>query len=127
MGCILHFSVMPNHVHMLISMIRRENENGHFNKQLSDLSENMKIIKGYSAREINKISVKTGSIWMREYYDTMINTEKQICKCVLYILRNPVKAGLTDDLFSWHGNYYNEEKLIQYTGLKLYELDKLYP
>jgi len=120
------FSVMPNHVHILLSLMGHKRDYEERKSTLSVLSENLKIIKGYTAREINKLLGTKGSIWMREYFDTMIRTEKQFCSCVMYILRNPVKAGLTADIFSWYGNYYNENKIREYTGLRIAEMNELY-
>lgn len=116
---------MPNHIHILLSLLGHKGDYEERKSTLSAFYENLKIIKGYTAREINKLPGTKRSIRMREYFDTMIRTEKQFCSCVMNILRNPVEAGLTEDIFAWYGNYYNENKIREYTGLRIAEMNDL--
>jgi hypothetical protein len=47
--------------------------------------------KRFSAREINKLRGKTGSLWQREYWDRLIRSEKQFTWTRNYIFKNPEK------------------------------------
>lgn len=83
--------VMPNHVHVIV---RPEGE--HL------LNEIVKVWKGYTAREANKLLSRTGeSFWDREYYDHVIRTDNEKARFTAYIHNNPVKAGLSATPEAW--------------------------
>ncbi|MES2996201.1 MAG: hypothetical protein V4733_05255 [Verrucomicrobiota bacterium] len=63
--------IMPNHVHLLFS-------------PLAPLEILMKTWKGISARRIGH-----GSIWQKNYRDTVIRDSQHFSNCVRYIRRNP--------------------------------------
>lgn len=67
--------IMPNHVHLLFS-------------PMWPLEKLMKTWKGVSARRIGK-----GSIWQKNYRDTMIRDSKHFANAVRYIRKNPKKLG----------------------------------
>jgi REP element-mobilizing transposase RayT len=75
-------AVMANHVHLLIT------PRVHPSKLLQSL-------KGFTAREANKILNRTGvSFWQRESYDHWVRDEREMTRIKEYIEQNPVKAGL---------------------------------
>ena len=88
--------VMPNHVHALVSFLP-----GH------GLAELMKSWKGYTAREINKRTGKTGeAFWQERYYDRLIRDWAHFTNVVRYIRRNPEKARLRESEFLlWEGEW----------------------
>jgi REP element-mobilizing transposase RayT len=78
--------VMPNHVHALIGPpdgIER-----------CDLSRITKFWKGRSARRINVLLGRRGSLWQRESWDRWIRDERHYAAVRDYIERNPQRAGL---------------------------------
>jgi len=77
------FVVMPNHVHVLFRLLL-----GH---RLEDV---LKAWKGFTAREINRQTGRSGPLWQQDYWDRMIRNEEHFAKCQDYILRNPEKAKL---------------------------------
>ncbi len=82
------FVVMPNHVHVLFRPLRPH--------RLPDI---LKSWKGFTAREINRVTGASGTLWQAEYWDRLIRSEKHFHRCLRYIRENPVKAGLRDDEF----------------------------
>ena len=74
------FSIMPNHVHLLV-------------KPLIKLPLMMQKIKGSSARIINEIMGRSGQFWVNDYYDKMIRDEKHFSIVYQYIKNNPLKLG----------------------------------
>ncbi len=76
--------VMPNHVHLIIQP--KENHN------LSDILRN---IKSYTAKEANKHLGTTGAFWKKESYDHLIRSEQAFWHVLRYIERNPEAAGIT--------------------------------
>ena len=77
-------SIMPNHVHLLL-------------KQQADLAKIMKCIKGESAAVLNKSLLRTGTFWLRGYYDVAIRDQKHFDRAFEYIVNNPKKANLQDE------------------------------
>jgi REP element-mobilizing transposase RayT len=76
------FAVMPNHVHLLIT-------------PLVPLSKLQQALKGFTAREANKVLNRTGhSFWQRESYDHWVRDAEEFARIKSYIERNPVKAGI---------------------------------
>ena len=74
--------IMSNHVHLLIT-------------PLVPLPRIMKTIKGYSARQANRVLGRTGQpFWEIESYDHWVRTPEEFNKIIDYIEYNPVKAGL---------------------------------
>jgi len=53
--------------------------------------------KGFTARRINALLGRSGSLWQRDYFDRLVRDEKHFANCVCYIRRNPEKARLSDN------------------------------
>ncbi|HKK81400.1 MAG TPA: transposase [Prolixibacteraceae bacterium] len=98
---VLAYSIMPNHVHLLLSNLK---------KHLSDI---LKPLKGFSAWEINKQAGRKGTFWQDESYDHIIRSRDEMANTVDYILNNPVKSGLcdhyTEHRFTWCADFLVEE------------------
>ena len=71
------FSIMPNHVHLLLKP----------NEQLAML---MQKIKGPSSRFINQMLSRKGKFWSADYYDKAIRNEKHFSVVYKYIKQNPL-------------------------------------
>jgi REP element-mobilizing transposase RayT len=83
------YVVMSNHVHLLIWP----------NRLLWRIT---KSIKGYTARECNKILKHTGtSFWQEESFDHLVRNEDEFYRIRTYIEMNPVKAGLVNKPGQW--------------------------
>ena len=92
---LLCYCIMPNHVHVVFTL----------KQSARALNKIMKSIKGYSARESNKILSRRGTFWQDESYDHIVRDEKELERIIYYVLNNPVKAGLVDDWEKWEWNY----------------------
>ncbi|MDZ4181950.1 MAG: transposase [Candidatus Cloacimonadaceae bacterium] len=99
------YTIMPNHLHLLLRPAERDG------KPIA-LAEIMMRFKGISARQVNLILNRSGSLWYREYYDHWVRNEKEFVNIVEYIRQNPVKAGLVNDADRW-----------RWTGLNLGDRD----
>jgi REP element-mobilizing transposase RayT len=76
------FAIMANHVHVLLL-------------PLISPSKLLQSLKGFTAREANKLLGRTGEqFWRRESYDHWVRDETEWNRIARYIERNPVKAGL---------------------------------
>jgi REP-associated tyrosine transposase len=65
----------------------------------------MKSIKGYTAREANRVLGRKGNFWEPENYDHYVRDATEYERIVRYVLNNPVKAGLVSHWQEWVWNY----------------------
>jgi putative DNA methylase len=82
--------VMPNHVHLLIEPLLEQ--------RLADL---VHAWKSFTAKEINRLLGRTGSLWQREYWDRYIRDMEHLQSTIAYIHTNPVAAGLVVQVAHW--------------------------
>lgn len=75
--------IMPNHVHLLIQPL-----------QGYALSKILSSIRRMSAREINRILKRKGSLWQPEPFDHLVRSQFQFEKFRKYIALNPNRAKL---------------------------------
>jgi putative transposase len=79
--------VMPDHVHLVLTPLYAGN--GFYS-----VAEIMQGIKSASAHQINHLFNREGQIWQHESFDRVLRHEESIRKKVVYVLENPVRAGL---------------------------------
>ncbi len=76
------FALMGNHIHVLLLP--------HI-----EPSHLLESLKGFTAREANKILNRTGQpFWQHEYYDHWVRNPQEWQRIARYIESNPVAAGL---------------------------------
>lgn len=75
--------IMPNHVHFLVRPF-----DGY------ELNKIVHSIKSFTSHEANRMLGRSGTFWMREYFDRYIRDSEHFAKTVRYIDRNPVAAKL---------------------------------
>jgi len=77
--------VMPNHVHVIFSLLGEHT-----------LDAILHAWKSYSSHEANILLKRTGHFWQREYFDHIVRHEASLQKIMRYVKENPPKAGLSD-------------------------------
>jgi putative transposase len=83
------YVVMRNHVHVLLEP----------NVPLARIT---KSIKGYTAREANKLLQRTGTpFWQYESYDHWVRNDSELQRIVRYIESNPVSTGFVCKPEDW--------------------------
>ncbi len=82
--------VMPDHVHLIYSPLRREDGWGY------SLPEVMKAIKGSAAWRINHVLERSGPVWQEEFFDHVIRSNENLMDKVNYVCENPMRAGLAN-------------------------------
>lgn len=83
----LAWVVMPDHVHWLF--------------QLGDslsLSFAMKRFKARSAHQVNAYLNRQGPLWQKTFYDHAVRQEEDIRQIARYIVANPLRAGLVNNI-----------------------------
>jgi REP element-mobilizing transposase RayT len=77
--------IMPNHFHALVEPVEKQT-----------LGSILQRWKGTSARRINQMSGRSGSLWQAEAFDHIVRSEAQFEHFRRYITANPGKAGLKE-------------------------------
>jgi len=75
--------IMPNHVHVLVSL-SGGTEPGQW----------LQVLKGGSSYAINRQLHRKGTLWSKDYFDRLIRDESHFFNCARYIRKNPAKARL---------------------------------
>ncbi|MCK0715546.1 transposase [Chromohalobacter sarecensis] len=83
----LCFVVMPDHIHWLFTLGEEQS-----------LSQVVKRFKGRSAQSINRHLVRQGAVWEEGYHDHLIREEEDWQMVARYIVANPLRAGLVEDI-----------------------------
>jgi putative DNA methylase len=84
------WTIMPNHVHILFRPF-----------ELHNLTSIIHSWKSYTAQQANSLLGRTGRFWEPEYFDRIIRGPRHFEFTARYILMNPVKAGLCEEISQW--------------------------
>jgi REP element-mobilizing transposase RayT len=84
--------IMPGHVHLIFRLV-----------EPYELSPVLQRIKGGSARQINQMLGREGSVWSDESFDHVIRDGAELEEKLEYIRQNPVKRALVKhpDRYQW--------------------------
>jgi len=82
----LAWVLMPDHLHWLVTV------------DSSGLSEVVRIFKGKTGFILNKHLTRQGAFWQRGFYDHAIRKEEEIRAAARYIVANPLRAGLVEQI-----------------------------
>ncbi|MEG2805532.1 transposase [Stenotrophomonas sp.] len=82
----LAWVVMPDHVHWLMQL------------RQGTLADCMAVFKSRSARLLNARLGRQGKLWQHGYFDHAVRTDASLRKHALYLLANPIRAGLATAL-----------------------------
>ena len=109
------YAIMPNHVHTLL----RPKQLSFSTDVFIPLSEITRRLKGYTAREANRILERTGlTFWQKESFDHWPRDENEFYRIVAYIENNPVKAGLVERPSDWIWSSAGERKRRGWTEIR---------
>ncbi len=82
--------VMPDHVHLLLTPLREQIGRPY------PLQQILKLIKGTSARDVNKLLGCSGPVWQEESFDHVLRSNESFAETLEYIRQNPVRRGLVE-------------------------------
>ena len=80
--------VMPDHVHLLLTPLCDKKGWPY------GLPGILKLIKGASARSVNKLVGVFGPVWQEESFDHVLRSHESLEEKLKYIRQNPVRRGL---------------------------------
>ena len=94
--------VMPDHVHALFQPWPKDKDAADETVFWS-LTELMRSLKSFAAREINKLEGTTGALWEKETFDRFIRSDRDLEEKFHYILRNPWDSRVAgqDESYPW--------------------------
>ncbi len=84
------YVVMPDHLHWLFQLRER-----------NSLQSVVRRTKGRSAYRVNQTRMQTGPVWQRGYHDRLVRQEESLETVGDYIVHNPVRAGLVEDIIDY--------------------------
>jgi len=93
---------MPDHVHLICMPL--VDENGSIS-----IPEITRTIKSESAHRINEVLGRTGRVWQDESFDHILRGDESLKKKALYILENPVRAGLVASPAEYRWLWWNQQ------------------
>jgi REP element-mobilizing transposase RayT len=82
--------VMPDYVHLLLLPLRDEKGWPY------SLPTILKLVKGTSARSVNKLSGSSGPVWQEESFDHVLRSQESFEEKLEYLRQNPVRRGLVN-------------------------------
>ena len=98
--------LMPDHWHGLIKLGEGAN-----------LSTVVQRIKGVTARYVNQSCAFDGPLWAKGFHDHALRRDEAIEQAARYIIANPVRAGLVEELMDYP--YWDAYFINGATGLQL--------
>jgi REP element-mobilizing transposase RayT len=85
------FVVMDDHVHLLIQSLPGQ-----------DLSKTLRVLKGYTARQINELRGRTGVLWQKDSYTQVLDNWAAIETRREYVYLNPLRRwGTPPPEYAW--------------------------
>ncbi|MDD5729877.1 MAG: transposase [Candidatus Omnitrophica bacterium] len=87
---ILHYCLMPNHLHLLVKAGKAE-----------DLPKFMQAVLQVYAAYFRKKYDCVGFVFQNRYKSCLIDSESYLLECARYIERNPLRAKLIDNLLQY--------------------------
>jgi len=77
---------LPDHLHWLMEL------------QTGTLAECMSLLKSRSSRLLNQQLGRRGALWQHGYHDHAVRSDESLHEKAMYIMANPVRAGLACEL-----------------------------
>lgn len=82
---LLAWTLMPDHLHLLITLSHAESLQGVVQK-----------VKSNTARELKSIDPSLGQVWASAFHDRALRGDDDIRGVARYVVLNPVRAGLVE-------------------------------
>jgi putative transposase len=86
---VLCYCLMGNHYHLLVKTLA------------ATLARGMRELNGVYAQWFNRRHVRVGHLFQGRYKAILVQQDEHLLSTLLYIVRNPLRAGLCQDLGEW--------------------------
>ena len=88
------YCLMDNHYHLLIKT------------QLANLSKGMHLLNGVFTQRMNYKHERSGHLFQGRYKAVLVDAESHFLEVVRYVVLNPVRAGMVEDVSLWPWSSY---------------------
>ena len=122
---IFNYTVTSNHIHFLVL----DAGDRHV------IPQSMQLITGRIGQEYNRRKNRKGAFWEDRYHATALDKGEHLCRCLVYMDLNMVRAGVVSHPAEWAHSGYNKiqqprqrkalinyDELCSHLGMKKYEL-----
>jgi putative transposase len=92
---LLAYCIMPNHLHWVCTPLIGQDE------LPISLARVNHSLKGYTAHKANDVLGRKGAFWQHESNDRWARDHDEVRRIILYVMNNPVKAGLVEHWDQW--------------------------
>jgi putative transposase len=99
------YIVMPNHVHLLVSLNDRQ-----------ELGRVIQLIKGGFSHSLRRHGAVFPVVWQQRYYDRRVRDANEFAEISRYISQNPVRRGLVENAADYPYSSAGKRGVLQ--GLK---------
>jgi putative transposase len=83
-GCAVHaYCLMTNHVHLLLTPPTE-----------SAAGRMMRLLAQHYSQYVNRTYERRGTIWEGRFRSSLVDSERYLLACHVYVERNPVRAGM---------------------------------
>ncbi len=106
---LLAFCIMPNHVHMVVTVERRDSSLYRTKKHPYALASILQDLKWYTALQCNRALGRKGAFWQHESYDHVVRNSEELERILRYVTQNPVNAAMVDSWKQWKWSYLKPE------------------
>ena len=90
------YVLMTNHFHLLATPLKD-----------TGLPQMMQAVGRSYVRYFNDLHGRSGTLWEGRYRSTLIQTDRYLLACMVYIDMNPVRAGLVSGIVDYPWSSYN--------------------
>ncbi len=80
---------MPDHLHAV------------FELKTGTLPQVMHSLKSYTAKQVKYLLQLPSAVWQEQYHDHAVRKSENLEDVILYMLHNPVRAGLVKDFHEY--------------------------
>ena len=105
------YVVMPNHVHLLLSLNDRQ-----------PLGRVIQLIKGGFSHSLREHGLDFSAVWQQRYHDRRVRDANEFAEFARYFSQNPVRRGWVEDPMEYP--YSSAGRGVQVTGLKPLNVNK---
>ncbi len=92
------YCLMTNHVHLILDP----------KDEPANIGKLMKRLAGRQTRYVNYQEKRSGSLWEGRYKSSPIETDSYLLACHRYVERNPIKAGMVNDIADYEWSSYKQ-------------------
>ena len=94
---VLNYIVTSNHIHLMVVDTGKD-----------IISKSMQLVAGRVGQEYNQKKDRKGAFWEDRYHATIVQTNRHLMSCMVYIDLNMVRAGAVSHPSEWDICGYNE-------------------